>query len=353
MAPLKTLPDSLKGIKLHKTCFLEKMTITIQPFNIEAYEEVLALWKKCEGVGLSGADSRESIHTFLEQNPGLSFVALTEGRIIGTVLVGHDRRRGYIYHLAVNPDRRRQGLGRRLVDRGLQALKEAGIQKCHLFVFKNNESGIVFWKSVGWEQRSDLVVMSKTIDGIKGKTFFTNLSATVSDQAKEVNDPHSFIRKMTHEDWPAVRRIYQEGMATGNATFETGAPSWEAWDAGHKKECRLVVTNEERVVGWAALSKVSIRSVYAGVTEVSIYITDGEKGRGVGKRLLQALVSESERNGIWTLQAGIFPENTASIALHRHCGFRLVGRREKLGQMKGRWRDVLLFERRSSVTGVK
>jgi L-amino acid N-acyltransferase YncA len=327
------------------------MTITIQSFNNEVYKEVLALWQKCEGVGLSGADSRENIHHFLEQNAGMSFVASAEGRVIGTVLAGHDRRRGYIYHLAVHPDRRRQGLGRRLVNRCLQALREAGIQKCHLFVFKNNESGIVFWKSIGWEQRSDLVVMSKTLDGRGGEAFSTNPSATIPDQAKEINAPHFFIRRMAEQDWLAIRSIFEEGIATGNVTFEAEAPSWEAWDAGHLKECRLVAVDAQRVVGWAALSQVSSRCVYAGVAEVSVYISAGERGRGIGSRLLQALVSESEQNGIWTLQAGIFPENEPSITLHRKCGFRIIGRREKLGQMNGRWRDVLLFERRSSFIG--
>jgi L-amino acid N-acyltransferase YncA len=160
------------------------------------------------------------------------------------------------------------------------------------------------------------------------------------------------IRKMASEDWPAVRRVYEEGLATGNATFESEVPSWETWDSGHLKECRLVATDAEKVVGWAALSRVSTRRVYAGVAEVSLYISAGERGRGIGRRLLKALVSESEQNGIWTLQAGIFPENSPSITVHRQCRFRLVGRREKLGQMNGRWRDVLLFERRSSVTGV-
>ncbi|MEW6184644.1 MAG: N-acetyltransferase family protein [Thermodesulfobacteriota bacterium] len=154
---------------------------------------------------------------------------------------------------------------------------------------------------------------------------------------------------MTEQDWPAVKTIYEQGLATGNATFEGEAPSWEDWDAGHLQECRLVAVAAERVVGWAALSRVSGRCVYAGVAEVSVYIAAEERGRGIGKQLLQSLIRESEQHGIWTLQSGIFPENEASIALHRKCGFRLIGRREKLGQMNGRWRDVLLYERRSPV----
>jgi N-acetylglutamate synthase len=141
------------------------MTFTVQPFSIEVYEDVLALWRQCDGVGLSDADSQENLCSFLDRNPGMSFMTSVEGRIIGTVLAGHDCRRGYIYHLAVHPNWRRQGLGRKLVDRCLSALAGAGIQKSHLFVFNNNASGIAFWKSIGWEERSDLKVMSKVIQG--------------------------------------------------------------------------------------------------------------------------------------------------------------------------------------------
>ncbi|HEX9902275.1 MAG TPA: GNAT family N-acetyltransferase [Acidobacteriota bacterium] len=159
------------------------------------------------------------------------------------------------------------------------------------------------------------------------------------------------IRAMTSADWPAVKAIYQEGLATGQATFEVEVPSRRAWDAGHLPDCRLVAVEEETVLGWAALSRVSNRCVYAGVAEVSLYIAKKARGRGIGRRLLAELVAKSERKGFWTLQAGIFPENKASLAIHRRCGFRVVGRREKLGQMSGRWRDVLLVERRSGKTG--
>jgi len=157
---------------------------------------------------------------------------------------------------------------------------------------------------------------------------------------------------MTAADWPAVRRIYEAGIATGNATFQTEAPAWEVWDAGHLRTCRLVVRNDEGVVtGWAALSPVSGRAVYAGVCEVSIYVAPASQGRGVGRRLLGALIDASENDGRWTLQAGIFLENAASIALHQRCGFRVVGRRERLGALHGVWRDVLLLERRSPRVG--
>jgi phosphinothricin acetyltransferase len=153
-------------------------------------------------------------------------------------------------------------------------------------------------------------------------------------------------------DWETVQAILLEGIATSLATFETEAPGWEAWDRGHRPDCRLVARSGERVVGWAALSPVSGRCVYGGVAEVSVYVASSARGLGVGTRLLQRLVAESEQAGIWTLQAGIFPENTASLALHQACGFRTVGRRERLGQLQGVWRDVVLMERRSKVVGL-
>lgn len=229
-----------------------------------------------------------------------------------------------------------------------QVLKNAGIQKCHLFIFNDNTSGIAFWKSVGWDFRKDINLISRKVEAEIEDAVF-NLS---SISPEVISNQYHAIRKMTIEDWPAVRTIFEEGIATRNATFETKAPSWGEWDAGHIKECRLVATDAERVVGWAALSMVSSRCVYAGVAEVSVYITADARGRRIGRRLLQALVQESEQSGLWTLQAGIFPENGPSIAVHEQCGFRMIGRREKLGQMDGRWRDVLLFERRSSVTGI-
>ncbi len=157
------------------------------------------------------------------------------------------------------------------------------------------------------------------------------------------------VRPLTPDDWPAVRAIYEEGIVTGIATFQPESPEWADWDAGHLPACRLVACEGDRVVAWAALSRVSARLVYSGVAEVSVYVAAAERGRGIGHRLLAATVEESERHNIWTLQAGVFPENAPSIALHERCGFRLVGRREKLGQLHGRWRDILLLERRSAV----
>jgi phosphinothricin acetyltransferase len=160
------------------------------------------------------------------------------------------------------------------------------------------------------------------------------------------------LAAMTAADWPSVRAIYREGIATGNATFERSAPEWDLWDAGHLPVCRLVARAAGRPVGWAALSRVSARPVYAGVAEVSVYVAEAARGAGVGSALLTALIKEADRSGFWTLQAGIFPENRASLAVHEKAGFRVVGIRERLGAMDGRWRDVVLMERRSRVTGV-
>jgi L-amino acid N-acyltransferase YncA len=155
------------------------------------------------------------------------------------------------------------------------------------------------------------------------------------------------IHPMREADWPAVQAIYRDGIATGDATFDTEAPGWAAWDRDHLPDHRLVATREGRVVGWAALAPVSRRRCYAGVAEVSVYVAAAAVGQGVGRALLGELVRRTEAAGIWTLQAGVFPENTASLALHRSCGFRTVGVRERLGRHQGRWRDVVLLERRS------
>ena len=161
------------------------------------------------------------------------------------------------------------------------------------------------------------------------------------------------VAALTPADWDDVRRIYVEGIATGNATLETEAPSWENWDRGHRADARFVAREDRLVVGWAALSRVSERCVYEGVAEVSVYVASDARGRGVGRRLLEELVRASEDAGVWTLQAGIFPENTASIALHERCGFRVVGIRKRLGRLRGRWRDVALLERRSPRVGAE
>jgi len=158
------------------------------------------------------------------------------------------------------------------------------------------------------------------------------------------------IRDLRSDDWPAVRAIYEEGIRGGDATFETETPSWDRWDAAHP-ELRLVAEREGSVLGWAALSPVSARHCYRGVGEVSVYVAEAARGAGLGRALLQELVELSERDGYWTLTAGVFPENEASIRLHRACGFHQVGVRHGLGEADGVWRDVVLLERRSTLVG--
>ena len=164
-------------------------------------------------------------------------------------------------------------------------------------------------------------------------------------------EPALQIRTLAVGDWEFVRSIYLAGIATGQATFETEAPTWETWNNAHLPAPRLVALSSATIVGWAALSPVSTRAVYAGVAEVSVYIAREWQGQGIGRALLQTLVDESEKSGIWTLQASVFPENVASVSLHKSCGFRKVGTRERIGKMKGVWRDNLLLERRSQLVG--
>lgn len=160
------------------------------------------------------------------------------------------------------------------------------------------------------------------------------------------------FREFKKKDWKPVSIIYQEGLNTGNATFETNVPSWDDWNSGHIKECRIIAENKNEIVGWAALSPVSSRCVYGGVAEVSVYISSKFSGQGIGTQLLNKLISESEKNGIWTLQAGIFPENKRSVVIHERLGFRKVGFRKRIGQMNGVWRDTILLEKRSEFVGV-
>ncbi|WP_026729719.1 GNAT family N-acetyltransferase [Flavobacterium denitrificans] len=155
------------------------------------------------------------------------------------------------------------------------------------------------------------------------------------------------IRKLLAEDWNQVKLIYQKGIDTGNATFQTSAPSWEDWDQSHLTSCRIVMEEDSIVIGWAALTPVSSRCVYAGVAEVSVYVDPAHSGKGIGLALLNELVNQSEAEGIWTLQAGIFPENIGSLRIHEKAGFRILGIREKIGKQNGIWRDTALLERRS------
>ncbi|NNK11680.1 MAG: N-acetyltransferase [Flavobacteriaceae bacterium] len=159
------------------------------------------------------------------------------------------------------------------------------------------------------------------------------------------------IRPMTSADWPTVARIYKEGIETGFATFEKQVPSYEDWNKAHTTNCRLVAFEGDSITGWAALSPVSGRCVYGGVGEVSVYVSKDHWGKKVGSKLLLALIESSEKEGFWTLQSGIFPENEASVKIHLQCGFRQIGHRERIGKLDGEWKDNLIFERRSNKVG--
>lgn len=181
-----------------------------------------------------------------------------------------------------------------------------------------------------------------------------NRKSEIRDQRSAISNQQSFefsymeIVQLLPQHWEDVKKIYKEGIETGHATFQSSIPSWEEWDADHIKDCRLVAKENNEVIGWAGLTPVSGRCIYSGVGEVSVYVKANARGKGVGKNLLRALVKESEANGYWTLQAGIFPENKGSISIHEQAGFRVIGKREKIGKMNGVWRDTMLLERRSN-----
>ncbi|SRX74507.1 Putative phosphinothricin acetyltransferase YwnH [Aequorivita antarctica] len=160
------------------------------------------------------------------------------------------------------------------------------------------------------------------------------------------------VIEISEENFPEVTRIYGEGLATGTATFETTIPSWEKWDSGHLSFGRILAVEENNYLGWAALSPVSSRCVYGGVAEVSVYVSEAARGKGVGEFLLKKLIEISEANNIWTLQSGIFRDNVASHKLHMKCGFREIGYKERVGQLKGVWKDNVLMERRSKIVGI-
>ncbi|MEM0931338.1 MAG: N-acetyltransferase family protein [Bacteroidota bacterium] len=157
---------------------------------------------------------------------------------------------------------------------------------------------------------------------------------------------------MKTSDWEKVAQIYGEGIRTGYTTFERQVPTYKALDEAHVKSCRLIAEDDGRLLGWAALSPVSGRCVYGGVGEVSVYVAAKSRGKNIGKVLLEKLIAESENNGFWTIQSGIFPENRASIALHEKAGFRFIGKRERIGKIHGVWKDNLLFEKRSDKIGI-
>jgi L-amino acid N-acyltransferase YncA len=180
----------------------------------------------------------------------------------------------------------------------------------------------------------------------------TERPAARAVQATGCAKPAVTIRAMRPADWPVVAAIYAEGIATGDATFETDVPTWADWDAAHLPDHRLVAEQGGHIVGWTAVSPVSTRCAYAGVVEHSVYVAETARSHGVGRRLVAALAESTEAAGIWTIQTGIFPENESSLALHRAVGFRVIGLRERPGKLNGRWRDVVLLERRSETAGV-
>ncbi len=168
---------------------------------------------------------------------------------------------------------------------------------------------------------------------------------------KEVKKP--VIREMTDQDAPRVLEIYKMGLETRNATFETKVPSWQDWDAKHHYHSRFVFVEDVKILGWIVLAPVSVRKVYAGVAEVSVYIAINAHGKGIGSKLMEKVILSSEKQGIWTLYSSIFPENKATLRLHEKFGFRIIGRREKIAKLDGRWRDTILLERRSIVVGIE
>lgn len=256
--------------------------------------------------------------------------------MLGRVIVGAEKRRG-------------QGVGTWMVREATRiGFEELGLHRISLVVFDFNHAAIACYRRAGFRFEGTLREARRI-----GDDYWTLHSMSILEREWSPcprppdGSGSSIIEEMAPGDWNEVRTIYVEGIATGNATFETGAPPWTRWDQEHLPSCRLVARSEEGVIGWAALSPVSRRPVYAGVVEVSVYVAAAARGRGVGRALIEDLIRQSEAAGIWTLQAGVFPENVASTALLKRCGFREVGVRERLGAGGGQWRDVLLLERRS------
>jgi L-amino acid N-acyltransferase YncA len=211
-------------------------------------------------------------------------------------------------------------------------------------VFVVHKDNLPMFRGEACTQENSCSQVSEKPDESKNKNTGKQASTNSPNASRE-------LRSLTEKDWDQVRAIYQEGISTGNATFQQESPSWEEWDRAHMDKCRVVAVQDDEIVGWGALTRVSDRCVYAGVAEISVYVKASKRGQGFGVSLLEAIINESESSGIWTLQAGIFPENIASVALHKRCGFQEVGRRIRIGKLNDVWRDTLLLERRSEKVG--
>ncbi len=271
---------------------------------------------------------------------GHTVVLERAGRLVGTgTLLGDEVRRVF-----VDPACQKQGLGRLLMRKLEQQAASRGIGAVRLDA---SLPAVAFYEDLGYVIFEESVLEVANGKKLRYYKMQKRLKSKVHGEQMNIT-----IEKMTDEDWPAVVAILTEGIATGHARFEDTIPTWEQFDAMHLPQCRLVAKSGEGIVGWFVLSSISSRDVYRGVAEVSVYIKASTRSLGIGKILLKAGIDASEQAGFWTLQSGIFPENTASLTLHERCGFRVVGYRERLGQMHGHWRDVVLMERRSKTVGV-
>ncbi len=297
------------------------------------------------------------------------------GGIVGSVQLAletrrNGRHRAEIQKLMVLPGARRGGLGAALMEHAEDEAARRGVRILFLDTSEGASGARAFYERLGYAYVGGIPDYALDPQGppAKNAIYYRRLGEVRGDAASgapglgngaEANLQSVAIRPMQEQDWPEVRRIYEEGIATGHSTFQSAAPhTWAQFHAGKVAGCSLVATSDEGAcLGWAVLSPTSTRPVYAGVTELSVYIAQAARGRGVGTALLKAVIAASEERGIWTLYSGTFPENVASVRLQLAHGFRIVGTRERIGLMghgplAGHWRDLLVLERRSRVVGV-
>lgn len=275
-------------------------------------------------------DSRDGYTIVLEQN----------GRVIGAgTLVGDEIKRVF-----VEPILQKQGFGKIIMCKLEEKAGSLGVAAVKLDASLPSKT---FYDLLGY---TTLEKAFREVENNQRLHYYKMEKRLISKDTTNTMD--IIIEKMKREDWPDVRNIYQEGIDTGNATFQAKAPEWEEWNKNHLHDCRLVARVQGQVVGWVALSPVSGRCCYSGAAEVSLYVKASARGKGIGKALLQELIEQSEAAGIWTLQGCSFRENAASLALQKACGFREVGFRERIGRLNGVWKDVVLMERRSKVAGI-